>query len=249
MEKVDARERSSMFSVRLGILAVMISGASAVGQMVPEQAGFNETVTKLGEVIIYAIAGAIYLFHQIRNWINNRKKQKQEQSLKAKSGIEFVTFIDLKVKHAENNMFREYNFLRSFVILFHNGEFADNGLSLTKMTVKHEITGSRTVKKITDHYQGKPIPEMFHSAIRRVVFEGHYFIENREEVSSNMALYQWMEIYDVGSMLFVEIRDSQTRKIVAMLVMQWRIPQGINKEQIPRIKEDKKAIEDIYDTL
>jgi hypothetical protein len=227
----------------------MISGASALGQMVPEQAGFNDTITKLGEIIIYAIAGAIYLFHQIRNWINNRKIQQKEASLKAKSGIEFVTLIDLKVKHAENNMFKDYNFLRSFVILFHNGEFADNGLSLTKMTVKHEVTGSKTVKKLTDNYQNKPIPEMFHSAIRRVVFEGHYFLEDREIVKDNVSLYQWMEIYDVGSMLFVEIRDSNTGKIVAMLVMQWRIKDGIHKEQIPQVKEDKKAIEDIYDTL
>jgi hypothetical protein len=249
MEKVNVRERSSMFSVRLGVLAVMISGASALGQMVPEQAGFNDTITKLGEIIIYAIAGAIYLFHQIRNWINNRKIQQKEASLKAKSGIEFVTLIDLKVKHAENNMFKDYNFLRSFVILFHNGEFADNGLSLTKMTVKHEVTGSKTVKKLTDNYQNKPIPEMFHSAIRRVVFEGHYFLEDREIVKDNVSLYQWMEIYDVGSMLFVEIRDSNTGKIVAMLVMQWRIKDGIHKEQIPQVKEDKKAIEDIYDTL
>jgi hypothetical protein len=58
-----------------------------------------------------------------------------------------------------------------------------------------------------------------------------------------------MEIYDVGSMLFVEIRDSRSRKIVAIFVMQWRIKNGINKEQIPQIKEDKKAIEDIYDKL
>jgi hypothetical protein len=249
MEKVDARERSSMFSVRLGILAVMISAASALGQMVPEQAGFNDTISKLGEIIIYAIAGAIYLFHQIRNWVLKNREKKKEQNLKAKSGIEFVTLIDLKVKHEENNMFKEYNFLRSFVILFHNGDFADNGLSLIKMTVKHEVTGSKSVKKITDYYQSKPIPEMFHSAIRRVVFEGHYLLEDRELVKDNIQLYQWMEIYDVGSMLFVEIRDSQTRKIVAILVMQWRIKDGIHKEQIPQVKEYKKAIEDIYDTL
>jgi hypothetical protein len=249
MDKVDVREKRSMFSVRLGVLAVMISMASAAGQIVSDKEGLKYTVEQLGEIIIAAIAGSIYLFHQIRNWVLKRRAKKEEDKVKAKSGIEFINNIDLSVKHAENNMFKEYNFLRSFVIHFNNGEFSDARLSLIKMTIKHEVTGNRMVKKITDNYQGKPIPVMFDSMIRRVVFEGHYFIEDRESISYNVPLYQWMEIYDVGSMLFVEIRNSESRKIVAILVMQWRIKNGINKEQIPQIKEDKKAIEDIYDKL
>jgi hypothetical protein len=247
MDKVDVKERkSNMFSATLSVTAVMISLASAGIQLTTHKAEIKDFPEQIGIAIV---AGLIYLFHQIRNWIIAKRAKKEEEKTKAKSGIEFINKIDLLVKHEENNMFKEYNFLRSFVIHFHNGEFTDAGLSLIKMTIKHEVTGNRTVKKITDNYQGKPIPEMFHSMIRRLVFEGHYFVEDRNSVSTNVALYQWMEIYDVGSMLFVEIRDSQSRKIVAILVMQWRIRDGINKEQIPQIKEDKKRIENIYDML
>jgi hypothetical protein len=251
MEKINVKERKNqMFSVTLSVTAIMIAVTSAGIQLTSQKAEVvGETVKQLSEIIIAAIAGSIYLFHQIRNYIIKRREKKKEESVKVKSGIEFINAVDLSVKHAENNMFKEYNFLRSFVIHFSNGEFSDARLSLIKMTIKHEVVGNRTVKKLTDHYQGKPIPEMFDSMIRRVIFEGHYYIEDRESIKANLPLYQWMEIYDTSSMLCVEIRDSTSRKIVAILVMQWRIKNGINKEQIPQIKEDKKSIEDIYDRL
>lgn len=245
MEKVDVIKKATMTSVAISVVSVMISMATAAGQLVTKKGEASIS----SEVGIAIAAGVIYIFHQIRNWIKKRKEEKRLDSKLQKSGIEFTHYIDMRVKHAENSMFKDYNYMRSFIIHFHNGEFTDAGLSLIKMTVKHEVVGNRSVKKLTDNYQGKPIPEMFYSIIRRIVFEGHYYIEDRELITNNLPLMQWMEIYDAGSMLCIEIKDSVSRKIVAILVMQWKIKGGVHKEQIPQIKEDKKSIEDIYDTL
>lgn len=241
MEKVVVvkKDKGSVVSVVISVVSVMISMASAAGQLVTKKGDASGISEQIGVAII---AGGIYLFHQVRNWIKKRNAAKA-------TGIEFTHYIDMRVKHAANGMFKDYKFMRSFVIHFHNGEFTDAGLSLIKMTIKHEVTESRTVKKMTENYQGKPIPEMFYSMIRRVIMEGHYLIIDRDKIENNIPLVEWMEVYDVGSMVCVEIRDSKTRKIVALFVMQWRIKEGFNAKQIPQMKEDKKAIEDIYDNI
>jgi hypothetical protein len=238
MDKVDVFRKASVASVVISVISVLISMASAAGQLATKKGDMSGSA----EIGIAIAAGAIYLFHQIRNWA--RKK-----NIEKKHGFEYVEHINFQVKHVENGMFKEYMFMRSFVIHFTNGELTEARLPLVKMTIKHEVPGNRTVRKITDNYQGKPLPEMFHSMFKRLIFEGHCYISDREEIKHNTPLYEWMEVYDIGSMLFVEIRNSSSGRIVAILVMQWRIKDGINSKQIPQIKEDKKAIEDIYDTL
>lgn len=245
MEKVDAYKKASVASVVISVVSVLISMASAAGQLATKKGEVGGSA----EIGIAIAAGIIYAIHQIRNWIKKRNESKKALDIDKKTGIEFTHFIDVKVKHEENGMFKEYPYLRSFIIHFHNGDFTDAGLSLIKMTIKHEVLGNRTVKKISENYQGEPVPEMFFLMLKRVVFQGHYFIKDREEIKTNVPLYQWMEIYDVGSMLFVEIRAGSSHKIVAILVMQWKIKDGINEEQIPQIKEDKKKIEKIYDSI
>jgi hypothetical protein len=230
----------------LSISSVMIVLASTTAQVVT-----SETKMKgLSEEVGLAIAAFfVYILHQLRAWWKKRNEEREKAKIVAKSGIEFTHYIDLQVKHAINSLAKDYKFMRCFVMHFHNGDFTDAGLSLIKLTMKHEVTEYRTVKKVMEHYQGKPIPEIFYSMIRRVIKEGHYLLTDRESLAPDSEFYQWLSIYDVGSMLAVEIKDSKTRKIVAILCMQWRIKDGVYSSNIPQIKEDKKSIEEIYDTL
>lgn len=239
-------KKASVASVVISLISVLISMASAAGQLVGKKAEVSGMYEQIG---IAVVAGIIYLYHQIQKWRLKKKEEKQKALQASKSGIEFTHYIDLQVKHAINAMSKEFKFMRAFVINFHNGDYADSGLSLIKLTIKHEVTEYRTVKKVMEHYQGKPIPEIFYSMIRRVVKEGHYFLNDRELLSPESEFYQWLKIYDVGSLLAVEIRDTKTGKIVAILCMQWRIKDGIDTSAIPQIKEEKKSIEEIYDTL
>lgn len=243
MEKVNTITKVTAV---LSVTSVMIVLASTAGQVIT-----SETKMKgLSEEVGIAIGAlVVYLIHQIRAWWKKRKEDNEKAKLQARSGIEFTHYIDLQVKHAINALAKDFKFMRGFVFHFHNGDFTDAGLSLIKLTIKHEVTEYRTVKRVMEHYQGKPIPEIFYSMIRRVVKEGHYLLSDRESLSQESEFYQWLVIYDVGSMLAVEIRDSKTRKIVAILCMQWRIKDGVHTSSIPQIKEDKKSIEEIYDTI
>lgn len=245
MEKVKV-DKITKVSAVLSVSAVMIALASTTSQVITSESKMKGLSEEVGIAIV---AGIIYFLHQLRAWWKKRREDKEKEKQVQRSGIEFTHYIDLQVKHALNGMLKDFKFTRAFVLHFHNGDFTDAGLSLIKMTIKHEVTEYRTVKKIMEHYQGKPIPEIFYSMIRRVVKEGHYFLSDRESLSKDSEFYQWLEIYDVGSMLAVEIRDTKTRRIVAILCMQWRIKDFLHTSSIPQVKEDKKSIEEIYDTL
>lgn len=184
-----------------------------------------------------------------------RKESEQKHKIERQSGIETYIYTDLQVKHVENRIYKTYNFMRSFVFHIHNGEFTEAQLSLIKLTIKHEVVQTHSVKRIADNYQSKPIPDMFYSMMRRVITEGHYYLEDIKLIGTpdqggyNKKLYDWMVFYGAKSMLCIEIRSNITNKIVAVLCMHFATKGWLSEDDINSIKEEKKEIEDIYDKL
>lgn len=181
--------------------------------------------------------------------------EQRAQKMEMRSGIETYIHTDYRVKHVENRIYKTYNFMRCFVFHIHNGDFTEAMLSLIKLTIKHEVVQGHFVKRIADNYQGKPIPDMFYSMMRRVIVEGHYYLQDIATIATpdsatyNKKLYDWMKFYGATSMLCIEIKSNATNKIVAVLCLQFATKGWLNDNDINSIKEEKKEIEDIYDNL
>lgn len=250
MEKVGAAKKATVASVVISVVSVMISMATAAGQLVTKKGDASGISEQIG---IAAVAGSIYLFHQMRNWIKKRNEAKRSIEAAAKSGIEFSNIIDKDVKHIEHKIMHVYTPMRIFVIHFRNGIHTDAGLSLHKMTIRHEIQILDSVSRISENYQDTPVPDMFYSMITRVRTEGHYYLDDREDllkdVGKNQLLYDWLTIYEAKSMLGVEIKNGKSGKIVAILVLHFPVPRTLNRIDIVKIKEFKRVIESIYDRL
>lgn len=249
MEKVDVVKKATMASVLISVVSVMISMASAAGQLVTKKG----EVSVGSEIGIAIAAGVIYIIHQIRNWVKKRKEEKKSLEVASKSGIEFSNIIDKDVKHIEHKIMHIYTPMRIFVIQFRNGIHTDSGLSLHKMTIMHELRVIDTVSPISDNYQDCPVPDMFYSMITRVRTEGHYYLDDRElllvDGDKNHLLYDWLTAYETRSMLGVEIKNGKSGKIVAILMMHFPVAKTLNRVDIIKIKELKRTIESIYDKL
>lgn len=182
------------------------------------------------------------------------EKEEKARYIK-KQSLGFNTEFDLRIKHIENRIYKYTLFMRSFVINFYNGEVTISRLPIIKVIFRHEVTQGYFVKRVTENFQGRPTPAMFESMIRRVLAEGHYYLEDfnslidKDQPGNNLELYEWLLSYGAKSMLCVEIKNTNTDEPVAILVMHFPAIRPLNNEQIVNIKEDKKDIEHYYSEL
>lgn len=184
---------------------------------------------------------------------NEEAKRRQEseaaEALKVKrSALDFTTEFHLRVINAENIMMRAYGPCRMFVYHFYNGDFSLAKLSLLKICIRHEVVEGSYVPYMKDHFEGKPVPEMFSNMFKDVFDHGFSYLETKDEVKdNNRPLYGFMKMWDIGSMLFLplNINDEPT----AIIVMHWPRVRHRNDDMILQIRKDKNSIEKIYREL
>lgn len=184
------------------------------------------------------------------NWINEKVKENKEKREKAKkrqrSGVEFTSEVHLKVKDEENKIMRAFRPCRMFVYHFHNGEVSEAGLHLFKITIRHEVVEISSVQYMTDHYQGKPIPEMFYQIIKDTFTDHYHFVAGVESIQEeNPPLRDFMVAWDIGSMLFLGLAN-KSGKVDSVLAMHWPRPNAVNHKQILQLRIAKNSIERIY---
>jgi len=193
----------------------------------------------------------LLIFFILSNWLKDeverRKKKRAEQEQKMKSDLQFTTLLHEQVKNKEYELMSEYQSHRMFVFHFRNGDFTDAGVSIKKIYCMHEIRSLSSVKYMNDHYQGSMVPEMFYHAFDEVRKNGHYYVASKEDVDDNQPMQDWMDLWSIGSFLFVALRKDGVAKSV--LVMNFPRPEHLNKNRINEIKRDRVSIEKIYQSL
>lgn len=197
---------------------------------------------KFLESAFYALLTVLGLL--IKDWAQKRKAKQNEIAKKQKLSIEYTSIIHEKIKNAENDIMKVYRPLRMFMFLFYNGDVTDNNLSLKKITIRHEITLYPGISYITEHYQGRPVPEMFYDGIKKT-FAAEYCEFGLKDIEQNPPLKDFYDTWDIKSMLWISINDKMGEP-AAIMVMQWPGDIAVNKNDILKIKAKKIDIENIY---
>src|SRR5687767_3677965 len=121
----------------------------------------------------FALALATAWLKQFLEKRKEKSEQVKAQALKSKrSAIDFTTEFHLRVINAENIMMRAFGPCRMFVYHFYNGDFSLAKLSLQKHCIRHEIVEGPYVPYMKDHFEGKPVPEMFANMFKEVFDNG-----------------------------------------------------------------------------
>lgn len=194
-----------------------------------------------------------YLYDKRVKKTEEAQKKLEEQAreaLKEKhSAIDFTTEFHLRVINAENIMMRAFGPCRMFVYHFYNGEFSLAKLSLLKICIRHEIVEGPYVPYMKEHYEGKPVPEMFSQMFKDVFDHGFAYLETKDEIKDeNRPLYNFMKMWDIGSMLFLALKDHGNNP-TAIIVMHWPRIKHRNDDMILQARKDKNSIENIYREL
>lgn len=194
-----------------------------------------------------ALAALIFLTLSfwIKDKIDARKRKRAQVVEKEKHSIEFTSLVHEKVKNAENEIMKVWRPVRMFIFHFYNGDVTEAGLPLLKIAIRHEIALYPGVKFITEHYQGRPVPEMFYEGIKETFKKGH-FVFTLESCETNPPLKDFFDTWDVSSMLWIAVRNV-TGKPAAVLVLQWPGEKPpVDYRDILKIKAEKLTIEKIY---
>lgn len=199
---------------------------------------FVKSLTALETLILVGIFNAIYevVKKQVANFKGRREKKKYS--------IDNTSLVHERVKNAERKIMLLYRNLRMFVFHFWNGDTTYADLSLLKIAIRHEITLHDELPYITEHYQGRPIPEMFYASIRDTFKNGHCVI-TKADTDKNPPLKEFFETWELGAMLWIRIND-KNEDPAAILVMGWPGGMPCGHSDILAIKRKKRIIEDIY---
>lgn len=168
----------------------------------------------------------------------------KEKRDKKKYSIDNTSLMHERVKNAERAIMLIHRNARMFVLHFWNGDKTYADLSLVKIAIRHEITLHDELPYITEHYQGRPTPEMFYSSIRETFKFGHFVI-TKTDTEKNPPLKEFFETWGIGSMLWIRIND-KNEDPAAILVMAWPGGMPASYSDILAIKRKKRIIEDIY---
>jgi hypothetical protein len=169
-------------------------------------------------------------------------KEKRERR---KYSIDNTSLIHEKVKNALKDIMLAFRPWRMFVFHYWNGDKTYADLSLVKTAIRHEVAQYPELPFITEHYQGRPTPEMFYHLIKETFKKGHCQIENLAQIKDNPPLLEFFETWNIQSMLFIRINDKDEQP-AAIMVMQWPGPLPVRDKEIREIKLLKRKIEDIY---
>jgi hypothetical protein len=156
-----------------------------------------EDLWKNGGVAI--AAGLIYLIEKLSLWVQKRKQAKLAAEKAERSGLENVNLIDRQVKHVLKGMLIRYMPIRVFVMHFHNGTFTEAGLSLQRLTIKHEVRSSYRVMQIETTHQEQPVPEFLYTLISRVRMFGFYALQDTNDLlQEQLPFKEWLEYYELS---------------------------------------------------
>lgn len=199
------------------------------------------------------LIGAILLYIFDKLW-KRRQEAKAKADKAGKTGIEVIHEIDKAVKHEERKIKFTYHAHRCFIIHFSNGTFTDAGLSLFKITIKHEVLEGYYVEPIAHNFQEIPLPDMFVKPVSNVVKYGQYYMKDKTQLDTkdpnDKILSDWLGAYqpEIKSMLWVELKNA-SNKIVAIFCMHFPIANAVTDTDIIKIKDMKRSIEHIYNSL
>jgi hypothetical protein len=184
------------------------------------------------------------------------KKQEDEQKkvvIKNNHAPQFTIDISRDVKHEARKIRDRHQAMRVFVIQFSNGVIAETGLPLLKITFTNEVVLDYgvQVEPISHNFKEVHMPEMFSSPINIVFKTGEFYLKNVDDLdqkdTNQRDYYYWLKTYGVGSVMWLAIHKNG--KPAAILVCQWPRPTDLDGTIIARIKDIKRNIEKIYETI
>jgi hypothetical protein len=165
-----------------------------------------------------------------------------------KHSLEYLNEINRQVTHETKKIRDRHQSMRVYVIHFSNGTVTEAGLSLMKVTFKHEVVIDWQVEPVSRHFQEYPMPEMFLSSMTSVIRTGQYYLKNRNDLNVNDAnhrdYFDWLKAYKVNSCMWLPIKKNG--KIAAILVAHWPATTDLDGSVIAKIKDINRNIEGIY---
>lgn len=184
----------------------------------------------------------------IEKKVEKAKRGRDEKEKIEKSGLEFTSLLDAKVKNYENELMKTYRPCRMFVLHFFNGEVTFAGLHLLKWAIKHEIVQGPHIRYMNQHFQREPVPEMFNESLKNV-FEHSYHVDNYTGLLENPPFQELMDSWHFKSMLFIGLKTIGTQVPSSILVMQWSGEFPLQRNDILEIRssDSKRWIEKIYE--
>jgi hypothetical protein len=104
------------------------------------------------------------------------------------------------------------------------------------------------VQKIKPTHDNVLINEMNHR-ILMYLQKSNTFLSTTENIPRDSELYEWMKVYDIGTLLQVRIIDGSRKETVAVLSLHWHETKQLTDINLYEIQELNKKFEKIFDEL
>jgi hypothetical protein len=198
-----------------------------------------ETAMMIGVGIVYAVS----------KYFEYRKKKEVEHKQKQHT-LDRNTEIDGLIYPILWELCMQFACMRVYLQQFHNGTKFYTGQSIQRKTVSHEVVGHRSIVKVKQNHDGVLISEMMHKILMELRLNGYYMVRKTDEVKLAFPdLYDWMNVYEVSSLLYVRLVDSKTRETVATLNFHFNHDNPLTDADLDEILQTKKRLESIFDKL
>lgn len=205
---------------------------------------------KIRDDAVLLIAGI--LFYLLDKGWKKWKAAKEKATQSNNSSIESIQETDRQVRHAQRRIKYEFQAMRMFIIHFSNGTITEAGVHLLKITFKHEVLINFQVEPVSKYFQEIPMPEMFVTPFVHVVRSGIYHLKNIDDLDLNDAnckeYHDWLSAYHARSTLWMAL-NNKAGKMMAVMVMHFPANSRLTGEDIVKIKDMKRDIEEIYNRL
>lgn len=205
---------------------------------------------KLLDNIVLLVGGIV--FYLLDKWWKKYKVAREKAEKSNNSSIEYIQDIERQVRHAERKIKYYCHAMRMYIIHFSNGTITEAGLSLLKITFRHEVLVDYMVEPVSRYFQETHMPEMFVNAFTEVVRTGSYHLKSIDDLNLNdphlKQYHDWLEAYKVRSTLWLSLK-SKSGKMIAVLVMHFPANSRLSDVEISKIKDMKTEIEEIYEKL
>jgi hypothetical protein len=198
------------------------------------------------ELIIFLGGGVVYVLNEVRKWAVDKKITEKKGRHKIEEGVKLDSQIYALLWHI---LSRE-NASRVYITQFHNGELFYTGQSIQRQTISHEITAQGhgiVVETVKPNHSNVLISQNLHTILVALIRYGVYQISDTGKVINNEDR-QWLEIYNVKSLLYIKINDKNNR-LIAVLNIHWDEKESISSHEIAYLIEYKKRFETIFNQL
>lgn len=208
--------------------------------------------------LIAIVAYAIWKFFDKRSEDkkNAKKRVEEEQKksrIEAKHSPQYVLDMSRDIKHEARKIRDRHQAMRVFIIEFSNGVTTETGFPLFKITFNHEIVLDYgvQVERISQNFQEVQMPNMFTTPMTVTFKTGEFYLKNIEDLNKSdynqRDYYDWLRAYGIGSVMWLLIKTKG--KPAAILVCQWPQHTDLDGTIIARIKDIKRNIEKIYESI